>query len=191
MNKCKLKSTITAESMSIQDIMEECEQYRNELIRYSSYFFEYEHEYAEDCVQEAYLALYENLSKGIEITNYKAWLIKVVLNQKNKILKHKINRKEFDFAETEVKEQFINNTLIYEPDYIEDMVTDETIEERMMIILSSLNKEEQYLYFSHYRDKKNLKIIAQELGISHAAVRQRHRALKKKILQKIKQYEKS
>ena len=37
--------------------MEDCEQYRKDLIRYCYQFFEYEYEYAEDCVQEAYVAL--------------------------------------------------------------------------------------------------------------------------------------
>lgn len=42
---------------SIDEIMEDCEQYRKDLIRYCYQFFEYEYEYAEDCVQEAYVAL--------------------------------------------------------------------------------------------------------------------------------------
>ena len=47
--------------------MEDCEQYRKDLIRYCHQFFEYEYEYAEDCVQEAYVALLESLNNGIEI----------------------------------------------------------------------------------------------------------------------------
>lgn len=175
----------------IDKVMEECEQYRKDLMKYCSQFFEYEPEYVEDCVQEAYLALYENLSNGIEITNYKAWLIKVVLNNKNKIIKYKINRNEYDFTDTETKEQVINDACAYEPDYVEKMITDEIIEERMMKILSSLNKDEQYLYFAHYHDKKNLKIIAQEMGISYTAARQRHVELRRKIMNKIDEYEKS
>lgn len=171
--------------------MIECEKYRNDLIRYCYQYFEYEYEYAEDCVQEAYLALYQNLSNGIEITNYKAWLIKVVLNNKNKIIKDKINRNEYDFTYTETKDQVINDSCVYEPDYVDKMITDEIIEERMMKILSSLNKDEQYLYFAHYHDKKNFKIIAQEMGISHTAARQRHVELRKKIMNKIDEYEKS
>lgn len=175
----------------IDAIMEECEQYRKDLIRYCSQFFEYEYHYAEDCVQDAYIALYDNLSQGIEISNYKSWLYKVVLNYKNKAIKDKIQRNEQDFLDNEEKDQVLNNTLSYEPDFVENMITEETIEERMLIILSSLNKNEQYLYFSHYHDKKNLKIIAQEMGISHTAVRQRHVELTKKIKKMIKEYEKS
>jgi len=176
---------------NIDKIIEECEAYRKDLIRYCLQYFEFEYEYAEDCVQEAYIALYDNLSRGIEIKNYKAWLYKVVLNYKNKALREKIKRNEQDFLDGEEKDQFLNNALSYEPDFVEDMITDETIEERMMIILSSLNKKEQHLYFAHYHDKKNLKEIAKEMGISHTAARQRHVELRKKIIKMIEDYEKS
>ena len=114
-----------------------------------------------------------------------------MLNNKNKIIKDKINRNEYDFTYTETKDQVINDSCVYEPDYVDKMITDEIIEERMMKILSSLNKDEQYLYFAHYHDKKNFKIIAQEMGISHTAARQRHVELRKKIMNKIDEYEKS
>lgn len=191
MIKLRSKNKSVKSKEVIDKVMIECEKYRNDLIRYCYQYFEYEYEYAEDCVQEAYLALYQNLSNGIEITNYKAWLIKVVLNNKNKIIKDKINRNEYDFTYTETKDQVINDSCVYEPDYVDKMITDEIIEERMMKILSSLNKDEQYLYFAHYHDKKNFKIIAQEMGISHTAARQRHVELRKKIMNKIDEYEKS
>ena len=175
----------------IENIINDCEQYREQLIRYCQQYFDYDYGTAEDCVQSAYLALVENLSRGIIITNYKSWLYKVVLNLKNKALKDKIKRNEFEFYDNEVKDQVLNNAITYEPDFVENMITDETIEERMMIILSSLNKNEQYLYFAHYRDKKNLKVVAQEMGISHSAARQRHVELIKKIKKMIKEYENS
>lgn len=191
MNKFNQKHKLVSDNKDIDIIINECESYRKDLIWYCYQYFEFKTEDAEDCVQEAYLALYENLQHGVEIKNYKAWLYKVVLNYKNKVIKDKIIRNEYNFSDNEEKDQIINNTLSYEPDYIEDLITDETIEERMMKILSSLNKKEQYLYFAHYHDKKNLKVIAQEMGISHTAARQRHLELKKKIIKMIKEYEKS
>ena len=88
---------------SIDKIMEDCEQYRKDLIRYCYQFFEYEYEYAEDCVQEAYVALLESLNNGVEIKNYKSWLYAVVLNYKNKVMKDKIKRNEFIFTDNEEK----------------------------------------------------------------------------------------
>lgn len=112
---------------SIDKIMEDCEQYRKDLIRYCHQFFEYEYEYAEDCVQEAYVALLESLNNGIEIKNYKSWLYAVVLNYKNKVMKDKIKRNEFIFTDNEEKDVVIENLKPYNPDYIDQMTTDKMI----------------------------------------------------------------
>ncbi|WP_285946475.1 RNA polymerase sigma factor [Thomasclavelia cocleata] len=186
----KLKSVIP-DKRKIDKIINDCEIYRKDLIRYCLQYFEFEYEVAEDCVQEAYVALYESLCNGIEISNYKSWLYKVVLNYKNKTISDKIKRYEQDFKDSEEKENTINNSLVYEPDYVEQIVTDETIEKRMLIILSALNKNERYLYIAHYHKHKNFKEIAEEMGISHTAARQRHVELKRKIIDMIKEYEKS
>ncbi len=186
----KLKSVIP-DKRKIDKIINDCEIYRKDLIRYCLQYFEFEYEVAEDCVQEAYVALYESLCNGIEISNYKSWLYKVVLNYKNKTISDKIKRYEQDFKDSEEKENTINNSLVYEPDYVEQIVTDETIEKRMLIILSVLNKNERYLYIAHYHKHKNFKEIAEEMGISHTAARQRHVELKRKIIDMIKEYEKS
>ena len=42
------------------------EQYRKPLILYCSQYFDCEHEIAEDCVQDAYVALLENLKKVLK-----------------------------------------------------------------------------------------------------------------------------
>jgi RNA polymerase sigma factor (sigma-70 family) len=107
------------------------------------------------------------------------------------MVKDKIKRNEYNFTDNEEKDKVIENALSYEPDYVESMISDETIDERAMIILSSLNDNEKALYLAHYIDKKNLKEIADDIGISHTAVRQRHVELKKKIVKKIKEYEKT
>ena len=80
--------------------------------------------------------MYDNLSRGNEIRNYKSWLYKVVLNYNNKAVKDEIKRNKIDFLDNEEKDQVLNNRLSCEPDFVENMVGDKTIEERMMIILS-------------------------------------------------------
>lgn len=77
-----------------------------------------------------------------------------MLNYNNKAVKDEIKRNKIDFLDNEEKDQVLNNRLSCEPDFVENMVGDKTIEERMMIILSSLIKDEQYLYFAHYHEKR-------------------------------------
>ncbi len=183
------KTTSINKNKSVEDIMTECEEYRETLVNHCLKYFECEYEYAEDCVQDAFVALYENLINGVEIKNYKSWLYSVTLNYKNKVVKDKIKRNEYEFQETEEKENTINSSVIYEPDYVNEMVTDKMIEERALHIISSLTKEEKELYISYYWKHKKLKEIATELNVSYATVRKRHEKLKKKLNQKIKEYE--
>ena len=174
---------------NIDAIMADCEQYRKQLIKYCLQYFECEYEYAEDCVQDAFVALYENLKKGIEIHNYKSWLYSVTLNYKNKVIKDKINRNEYEFTDNEEKDTTINNAISYNPDYVDSMVSDETIEERAIHIISKLKPDEQKLFKLYYWEHKKLKEIAELLGITYDTVRKRHEKLKKKIIKMIKEYE--
>lgn len=188
MIKFKPKSKSKDASISIDKIMEECEQYRKDLIRYCSQFFEFEPEYAEDCVQDAYVALLENLNNGLEIKNYKSWLYAVALNYKNKAIKDKIKRNAFDFVDSEEKDEVIENSKSYNPDYIDQMTTDKMIEEQALHIISQLDPDEKELYISYYWKHKKLKDIADELNITHDTMRKRHGKLKKKLNEKIKDF---
>lgn len=191
MNKIKFSNTTQVNSSkSIEDIFIECEQYRSQLIQYCSQYFDCEYEYAKDCVQEAYVALFENLNKGIEIHNYKAWLYKVVLNYKNKVIKDKIKHNEYDFIDNEDKDETLNSTFIYETDYIENMVTNIEIEQRAVMIIASLNEDEKTLYYEYYCKNENLSKIAEILGVSTTAIKKRHERLKKKLNYAIKDFEK-
>ena len=180
-------NALTQENIDV--IMADCEQYRNQLIKYCLQYFECEYEHAEDCVQDAFVALYENLKKGIEIHNYKSWLYSVTLNYKNKVIKDKIKRNEYEFSDNEEKDTTINNAISYNPDYVDSMVSDETIEERAIHIISKLKPDEKKLFKLYYWEHKKLKEIAELLGITYDTVRKRHEKLKKKIIKMIKEYE--
>ncbi len=188
MIKLKQKSKSSGTLMSVEETINYCEQYREQLIQYCSQYFDYEHEYAEDCVQDAYVALLENLNNGLEIKNYKSWLYAVALNYKNKAIKDKIKRNAFDFVDSEEKDEVIENSKSYNPDYIDQMTTDKMIEEQALHIISQLDPDEKELYISYYWKHKKLKDIADELNITHDTMRKRHGKLKKKLNEKIKDF---
>ena len=174
----------------IENIINECEQYREQLIMYCRQYFDYDYETAEDCVQEAYVALIENLQSGIEIKNYKSWLYTVTLNKKNQAIKDKLKRNEYDFDSNEAKDKAIENELSSSFDYVDNMITDEMVEERALRIISELSADEQKLYTLYYWEHKKLKEIATILNITYSNTRKRHELLRKKIIKKIKEYEK-
>lgn len=141
----------------IDKVIKSCEQYKDKLIRDCKLYFDYDCEQAEDCVQLSFDALYEALLNGAEIKNYRAYLYKVAMNQKNKALKDKMRCNEYDFETNEEKDEAINNTVSYTPDYIEDMVTDSEIEAEAIKIISSLSEWERELYTEHYLKIKHLR----------------------------------
>lgn len=181
MNSQEKKQEKGSADENINRVLEECEKYRSQLVKYCLKFFDCDYECAEDCVQNAYVALLENLKNGVIIKNYKAWLYTVVLNYKNKAIKEIQSRNEYDFADNEEKDTVLNNSVIYEPDFSESIVSDEMIEEQAIKIIASLKPEEQRLYIEYYLQNKKLKDIAGSLGVSFDAVRKRHTALKKKL----------
>lgn len=79
--------------------------------------------------------------------------------------------------------------MTYEPDYENSIITDETIEECAVKIISELTPDERKLYELRYYKGKQFKEIADILGISYTAVRKRHEKLRGKIIEKINRYE--
>ena len=192
MSKTELKDNfVPVDKNNINKIMEDCEIYREKLIQHCQLHFQLGYEDACDCVQDTYVALYENLLRGIKISNYRAWLYQVTMNYNNKIIRDKLKRNEYDFLNNEDKDKAIENNLYYNPDYVDNMVTDETIEKRAVKIVSSLNKDEQNLYIAHYWKQQSFVEISKSLGLDSSTVGKRHAKLKKKILKMIKDYEKS
>lgn len=148
--------------------MKYCEQYRRQLILYCSQYFDCEYEIAEDCVQDAYVALLESLKKGTEIEDYKAWLYSVVLNYKNQAVKDKIYRNESDFIDNETKDGIIEIIYSYNPDYANRLITDEMIEDQALRIISQLSPDDKELYILYYWKHKKLKDIATELNVKYS-----------------------
>lgn len=192
MSKAKLKNhSIAIDKNTINEIMEDCEIYREKLIQHCQLHFQLSYEDACDCVQDTYIALYENLLRGIEISNYRAWLYQVTINYNNKIIRDKLKRNEYDFLNNEDKDSAIENNLYYNPDYADNMITEEIIEKRALKIVSSLNKDERNLYIARYWKQQSFVEISKSLGLDSSTVGKRHAKLKKKILKLIKDYEKS
>lgn len=171
----------------IENILTACEQYRPRLLSRARLFFKYEEEYAKDCVQGAYAALFEALKGGAEIKNPEAWLYKVTFNKKDTALRDKIRRREVSFATSAEKDAAMEAAAQYTPDYADAMVTDEMVALAAAAIIASLTDGEKYLYYEHYRNGKKLTDIAAALQISESAVYVRNARLKRKILKRIQE----
>lgn len=162
---------------------ESLESYRKKLVDYCVWYLDLDEEAAKDCVQDAYVTLFVQLSKGIEIKNSVAWLYKAVLNNKNHVIRDRKKRNEFAFLTNEEKDYAMENAEFYEP-YTET-VTEEQIEEQPMLILSSLSEDERALYYAKYIENKKITEIAKAWKMNSSTLNKRHLKLKSKIIKMV------
>lgn len=127
-------------------------------------------DFCEDCVQEAYMVLYNRLQTGEEFENPRAFLYRtldnIVKKQKTKILTDEMNTVSLDDPE---------NTM--------DIAVQDQIdcEKYIKILEDSLDEDEKELYTAKYVDGKKIEQIALEKELSVGAVTMRLSRLRKKL----------
>lgn len=173
------------EKEQIFNIIDACNMHRQKVLGVCMRYFGFSIDDAEDCVQEAYFALYNDLLQGKKIQNPTAWLYKVAINQGKKLVCAQQQKREYTFTSTEEMEQVIGN-IPCNPDLLDLMVTDDEIEQNAVAILSALTDKERTLYILHYKRHIKLKDIAKRQKLPEATVRKQHQRLKKKLLKMIK-----
>lgn len=158
-------------------------QYYATIYRYCLYRFNYDRQAAEDCCQETFLTLYENLVKFKNYDHVKAWLYHTADNYINRYFRElsKSNKKLVKLsAENELSE------LVDEANSIE-LCLDKAIniEDFIEPVLEELTSAEQQLYELYFRQDIPIRELSQRLGISEHALSTRIYRLKGKIKQKI------
>ncbi len=172
------------EREQIYNIIRQCNMHRQKVLGVCMRYFGFSIDDAEDCVQEAYFALYNDLLQGKKIQNPTAWLYKVAINQGKKLVCAQQQKREYTFTSTEEMERVIGN-IPCNPDLLDLMVTDDEIEQNAVAILSALTDKERTLYILHYKRHIKLKDIAKRQKLPEATVRKQHQRLKKKLLKMI------
>ena len=74
------------EKEQIFNIIDACNMHRQKVLGVCMRYFGFSIDDAEDCVQEAYFALYNDLLQGKKIQNPTAWLYKGAINQGKKLV---------------------------------------------------------------------------------------------------------
>ena len=172
------------EREQIYNIIRQCNMHRQKVLGVCMRYFGFSIDDAEDCVQEAYFALYNDLLQGKKIQNPTAWLYKGAINQGKKLVCAQQQKREYTFTSTEEMERVIGN-IPCNPDLLDLMVTDDEIEQNAVAILSALTDKERTLYILHYKRHIKLKDIAKRQKLPEATVRKQHQRLKKKLLKMI------
>lgn len=152
-------------------IFEQCyKDYYQSLINFARARLRESSDFCEDCVQEAYMILYNRLQSGEKFENPRAFLYRtldnIVKKQKTKILTDEMNTVSLDDTEKTM-----------------DIAVQEEIdcEKYIKILEDSLDEDEKELYTAKYVDGKKIEQIALENELSVGAVTMRLSRLRKKL----------
>lgn len=170
---------------AIQKTVADCQRYREKLYWRCKLYFKERPEYAEDCVQEAYVELLRALQAGRQIYNYEAWLFRVALQKGQEMIREEKMRREVEIVDESNNKIFsMEQAGIYHqvfPAEAEPELSDSEIRRRAVAVLSKLSATERRIYYEHYVRNKPLRQIAEEMDITENAISKRHVRLKQKI----------
>ena len=175
--------------VTVQKTVEDCQRYRDKLYWRCRLYFRDWPDYAEDCVQEAYIELMQALRAGRCIHNYEAWLFKVAILKGQVMIREEKMRREMQFENSSDKVIAMEQAGIYQqtfPSETDPDPTDEEIRRRAVTVLSKLNDTDRRIYYEHYVRRKPLWQVAAELNMTENAVSKRHVRLKEKIKRSIR-----
>ncbi len=175
-----------------QRILEHCQRYRDKLYWRCQLYFRDWPDYADDCVQEAYVELLQALRAGRCIQNYEAWLFKVAILKGRAMIREDKMRREMQFEKDSDKVIAMEEVGIYAqafPSESEPETPDSEIRRRAIAVLSKLNTTDRRIYYEHYVRHKSLRQIADQLNMTENAVSKRHVRLKEKLMRSIRSLE--
>ena len=143
-------------------IEEIIETYSEQLLRYATSIL-YNHQDAEDVVQEVFVSAYQNLS-SFDGGNLSAWLYKITYNKSITKLK---TRKILPFAD-------IPENTVFSPQNAS--LSDETLQ-----ALGRLKPQDRALLYSRIIENRSYEDLAKQMGATPATLRKRYERAKGKL----------
>lgn len=122
-----------------------------------------------DIVQETILAMYSSINKLKEISSFKGWMIRILINKCNDVF-----RKKSIIETVSFEEHGYENYLIAEP------VTDSTME--LESVMKNLTYEERLIILLHYEHGYTTKEISKILNMKDGTIRSKLSRAREKIL---------
>lgn len=124
-----------------------------------------------DAMQETVLKAYQNIKKLQRAQSFKSWLIKIMVNECNNILRHK--KKVIIFDKFHKEES-------YEDNY------DNLDNESVLKAVKKLEDNFKKVVMLHYYEELSVKDISQTLDISEGTVKSRLSRARKKLFELLK-----
>lgn len=140
----------------------------------------------DDVLDEVYMALWNTIDSGVEIRKPKEWLYSTTHNYITHTYKN-TNKTKKNLVSFN-KEGFEEYALAVYPDFADELISDEKIEELAEKITEQLDESEQLLYKYIYEDKLKHKEVASLLSTTLPAVKQKNYRLTRKIKKLAKKF---
>ena len=128
---------------------------------------------ANDAIQQTNLYAYKNLRQLKEDKYFKTWIIKILINECNKVYKVKKYNQENSY-------EIIRNTLV-SPDETEEIIN-------FKFLCDNLNKEDGTIILLYYMEKYTDKEIGEILNMKENTVRTKRNRIKNKIKKFYEEY---
>ena len=116
-----------------------------------------------DAIQETIICAYQSINKLIKVSSFKSWLIKILINNCNKIYQENKTSTSL-FTENELSTSYELDTNI-----------------EFLNLMNSLNIDERTICILYYQDGYSTKEISKILNMNHSTVRSKILRAKKKL----------
>ena len=126
-----------------------------------------------DAIQDTMLSAYKSLKKLKHNEYFRTWIIKILINECNKVYKVKKYNQENSY-------EIIRNTLV-SPDETEEIINFE-------FLCDNLNKEDGTIILLYYMEKYTDKEIGEILNMKENTVRTKRNRIKNKIKKFYEEY---
>ncbi len=136
----------------------------------------YDEEDVYDAIQETGYRLYKNMKKIKQPEKIKIWLLKVLINECNKIYNRK--KKEVKLQEKIYEEELKNVNSNYSNEEIE-----------FDFIIKSLNKDDRLIFSLYYGNKLTIKEISKIIGKNENTIKTRMKRAKEYIKDRLEKGE--
>ncbi len=131
----------------------------------------YEDSDINDAIQETMIKAYKNLKKLKEISNFKSWIIKILINECNKIYIKKYKKEKL--IEKIKTAENINR--------IDNSTTSIDSKINFELLIDKLNHEEKLIVILYYNNKYSCSEIAEILNMNINTVKSRLKRAKEKV----------
>ncbi len=166
--------------MDEKEVIRRCQQGEHDAFRFvvewygkllfgTAYRMTHDRHLAEDLVQEAFLLAWRNISSFKPSTNFKAWLLRILVNRTIS------ERRKIRVTEIELEEQAVTSS---DPDWVEGLVLHKEERQRFRQALETLPDDQRQAIMLRYYADLTVPEIAKALGWREGTVKSRlHRAL--------------